>query len=286
MPTRPTKTSDSRSKGFGDISVELDAIPPTDLRDLVTMAIEQHLPKHQLDILKIAEAEERKLHPWPRRPHGGALMNGATYEGDFLTVADPRMIGLDLTPSEAALLNCLPVVLHGPTHAKLFSLGIHGPAVTGGGLFNALHVEAVCFLPSGRFEFARDMRDQTGHVLAVIIPALDEFGETADLVAWVPDTGVVATQHGAVCILGEEAIDGPDADDEEDEDGLRVFPTPLEWLRAGRGGVVILASAARTRWRLSGRELDRSDAAFGRRLRDALRLPEPRVYVEEKRRAA
>ena len=31
-----------------------------------------------------------------------------------------------------------------------------------------------------------------------------------------------------------------------------------------------------------------SDAAFGRRLRDALRLPEPRVYVyvEEKRRAA
>ena len=66
--------------------------------------------------------------------------------------------------------------------------------MTGGGLFNALHVEPVCFLPSGRFEFARHMRDQTGHVLAVIIPALDEFGETANLVAWVPDTGVVATQ--------------------------------------------------------------------------------------------
>ena len=28
LPTRPTKTTDSRSKGFGDISVELDAIPP------------------------------------------------------------------------------------------------------------------------------------------------------------------------------------------------------------------------------------------------------------------
>src|SRR5271154_2893939 len=35
LPTRPTKASDR--KGFGDISVELDAIPPTDLRDLVTM---------------------------------------------------------------------------------------------------------------------------------------------------------------------------------------------------------------------------------------------------------
>ena len=58
-------------------------------------------------------------------------MNGATFEGDILNVADPRMIGLDLTRSEAALLDCLPVVLHGPTHAKLFGLGIHGPTVTG-----------------------------------------------------------------------------------------------------------------------------------------------------------
>jgi hypothetical protein len=222
-------------------------------------------------------------------------MSGATFEGDILTVADPRMIGLDLTPSEAALLDCLPVVLHGPTHAKLFGLGIHGLAVTGGGLFNALHVEAVCFLPSGRFEFARHMRDQTGHVLAVIIPALDEFGETANLVAWVPDTGVVATQHGAVCILGEEAlgeeaVDGPDADGEEDEDGLRVFPTPLEWLRAGRRGVVILNASAGWRfntsvsWRFAGRKLIVANTDFGRRLRAMLRMPEPRVYVE--RRAA
>jgi len=61
LPTRPTKTSDSRSKGFGDISVELDAIPPQDLRDLVQIVIEQHLPKHQFDILKIAEASEREI---------------------------------------------------------------------------------------------------------------------------------------------------------------------------------------------------------------------------------
>jgi hypothetical protein len=61
LPTRPTKASDSRSKGFGDISVELDAIPPDRLRDLVDEAISRHLPQHQLNILKIAEAEERKL---------------------------------------------------------------------------------------------------------------------------------------------------------------------------------------------------------------------------------
>src|SRR5271170_2312168 len=61
LPTRPTKASDSRSKGFGDISVELDAIPPDRLRELVNTAIERHLPPHQLSVLKIAEAEERKL---------------------------------------------------------------------------------------------------------------------------------------------------------------------------------------------------------------------------------
>jgi hypothetical protein len=32
LPTRPTKQRDSRSKGFGDISVELDAIEPDTLR--------------------------------------------------------------------------------------------------------------------------------------------------------------------------------------------------------------------------------------------------------------
>ena len=61
LPTRPTKTSDTRSKGFGDISVELDAIPPQRLRDIVQEAIEWHLPKEQFDILKTAEASERDL---------------------------------------------------------------------------------------------------------------------------------------------------------------------------------------------------------------------------------
>jgi hypothetical protein len=61
LPTRPTKKSDSRSKNFGDTSVELDAIPPADLRVLVEHVIQQHLPQRQFEILKIAEASERKL---------------------------------------------------------------------------------------------------------------------------------------------------------------------------------------------------------------------------------
>ena len=61
LPTRPTKASDSRAKGFGDISVELDAIEPRRLRDLVEMAIQRHLPMEQFEVLKAAEASERTL---------------------------------------------------------------------------------------------------------------------------------------------------------------------------------------------------------------------------------
>jgi len=61
LPPRPTKTTDTRSKNFGSISVELDAIEPNTLRFIVRQAIELHLPKHQYQVLKAAEESERKL---------------------------------------------------------------------------------------------------------------------------------------------------------------------------------------------------------------------------------
>ncbi|MFT8246960.1 hypothetical protein [Roseomonas sp. BN140053] len=59
LPTRPTKASDSRARGFGEVSVELDAIEPGRLRSLVEQAIEAHLPAEQLEVLRVAEASER-----------------------------------------------------------------------------------------------------------------------------------------------------------------------------------------------------------------------------------
>lgn len=61
LPTRPTKMSDSRARNFGKISVELDAIPPAYLRQLVERAIQRHLPKRQYDVLMVAEESEREL---------------------------------------------------------------------------------------------------------------------------------------------------------------------------------------------------------------------------------
>ena len=60
LPSRPTKQSDSRAKGFSALSVELDAIDPNQLRALVNEAIERHLPPHEYRVLLAAEESERQ----------------------------------------------------------------------------------------------------------------------------------------------------------------------------------------------------------------------------------
>ena len=66
LPTRPTKRPSGRSltryeRSHGDVCVELDAIPPGTLRELVREKIERHMDPWQLRQMKMAEAEERSL---------------------------------------------------------------------------------------------------------------------------------------------------------------------------------------------------------------------------------
>jgi hypothetical protein len=61
LPSRPTKQSDTRAKKFGPVSVELDAIDPNKLRELVEEVIVRHLPTDQYEVLIEAEKSERKL---------------------------------------------------------------------------------------------------------------------------------------------------------------------------------------------------------------------------------
>ena len=66
LVTRPTKPG--HIKTFGNVSCDLDAVDPRQLRALVTAAIEIHLPAHQFAILKEAEASERLLlQSWARK---------------------------------------------------------------------------------------------------------------------------------------------------------------------------------------------------------------------------
>jgi hypothetical protein len=59
LPTRPTKGSDVRSKNFKGDSVEVDAIPPDDLRGLVSHCITGHIDRDALDRLQLIEQQER-----------------------------------------------------------------------------------------------------------------------------------------------------------------------------------------------------------------------------------
>jgi hypothetical protein len=60
LPSRPTKQTDTRAKGFAAESVELDSIPPETLRTLVEEAITKHISPHEFSVLKAAEESERK----------------------------------------------------------------------------------------------------------------------------------------------------------------------------------------------------------------------------------
>jgi hypothetical protein len=59
LPTRPTKPTDSRSRGFAGESVEVDAIPPRELRALAEEAITAHLDPGEMKRLQTIEREER-----------------------------------------------------------------------------------------------------------------------------------------------------------------------------------------------------------------------------------
>ena len=60
-PARPTKKSDSRAREFEGNSVEVDAIPPARLRELVRRSIEKHIDRRALEVLRIAEKSEREV---------------------------------------------------------------------------------------------------------------------------------------------------------------------------------------------------------------------------------
>lgn len=61
LPTRPTKQSDTRAAKFDGDSVEVDAIPSSALRELVTEAIERWIDPDILRLTKIAEQSEKTI---------------------------------------------------------------------------------------------------------------------------------------------------------------------------------------------------------------------------------
>jgi hypothetical protein len=61
LVTRPTKTGDTRARYFEGESVEVDAIPPKELRRLIQDAIGQHVDRRILERTRRAEQGEREF---------------------------------------------------------------------------------------------------------------------------------------------------------------------------------------------------------------------------------
>lgn len=59
LPTRPTKKTDSRARDFDGESVEVDAIPPDELRRIVGDCIARHVDAEQLAGIRRVEGAER-----------------------------------------------------------------------------------------------------------------------------------------------------------------------------------------------------------------------------------
>ncbi len=82
LPTRPTKSTDTRASKFrrmhGTDSVELDAIPPDELRQLVKNAIDCHMEPWRLEQFQMVEREERETlrNMFGALPHFRCSMSG------------------------------------------------------------------------------------------------------------------------------------------------------------------------------------------------------------------
>jgi hypothetical protein len=116
---------------------------------------------------------------------------------------------------------------------------------------------------------------------ACILPAFDGEG-LADLVAWSPRSGRIASRLGIAALLGEGQAER--AATNLAGAPLPVWRTPLDWLRAARRGVVIV-DRPRAAHLLGGLSVFTDDAALARDLR-GLRVPAPRVITADMRMAA
>ncbi len=60
LPTRPTKRTGTHAKGFLGRSVEVEAVPPERLRELLEKNITRYIDPRKVEVVRAIEAEERK----------------------------------------------------------------------------------------------------------------------------------------------------------------------------------------------------------------------------------
>lgn len=110
---------------------------------------------------------------------------------------------------------------------------------------------------------------------AYILGCIDSDG-VADLVAWSPRVGRLASRLGIARLLGQRQAE--DARCDISARPVRVWRNPLGWLMARRSGVVIVDQLGAAHL-LAGIDIRPEDARHARELRDSLRVPPPRILL-------
>jgi hypothetical protein len=123
----------------------------------------------------------------------------------------------------------------------------------------------VVFQPNGTY--GPNILGEFAHVF----PAFDSDG-LADVVAWSPKSGRIASRLGIASMLGEEQVARASGASKP----LLVWHDPVGWLRAGRRGVVILEPEVAAA-RLASLPAVAEDDAHARHLRSVLKVPPPRI---------
>lgn len=144
-----------------------------------------------------------------------------------------------------------------PSRAIAEPWGIHSASV----MFDGLH----------GFNFHHD------GIQALIFKAEDRC-EEKDLIAWEPGTGRLASWHGNTFCLGDiDQIYNPAT--YFMKAALRIHDSPLEWLRAGREGIVVLRrDLSYTHLRFCQRVIC-DDPAYAMRLEQWLKAPRSTVRI-------
>jgi hypothetical protein len=132
------------------------------------------------------------------------------------------------------------------TEAEIGSEHLKGRSLTQNELdqFKTLGIDGLCLgtpwpvladsvvFSNNTFEFTRHVGGESSSP-AYIIGVLG-FGGLIDLVAWEPASFHIASWLGRAFAISEQQIEAPHLEP------LPVWRSPLEWLRAGRRGIVIL----------------------------------------------
>ncbi|MGH6864621.1 MAG: hypothetical protein ACREDO_00185 [Methyloceanibacter sp.] len=113
------------------------------------------------------------------------------------------------------------------------------------------------------FDFAGDAAEAPKRAL---IFCAEDRGRCVDWIAWAPSSGTLASWRGVAFCLGDvDAIFNPAS--YFAGDGLRVHRTPLDWLRAGREGIVLLRREMAFAYLANVQRIVVADAEHGRQLR-------------------